>query len=457
MRLGWVVAAAGIAVAGACWRGLAAGSVSPAGRAALGVAALAVGLWASELLPMPLTAILAMLLLSITGAARPLEAAFVGFSSPILFFLLGSAAIGIAAEQTLLADRLAGWLLDRSRGSGRLVLRDLLLSMPLQALIVPSAISRNAVLVPIYQRVLTQLGHPARLGAAVMLTLGVLGPIASSTLLTGGTSPVAASQALGGFTWISWFVAVGPPYYVLLAAGGLVVWVVARPESVVTRDETLAVTVPSGVRRAEWTVAVVSAATSLLWVMDGITHWQPAIPALLALVVLLIPGIGVMSWGTFATRAPWGICIVLAWAVSLGGALSRTGAAAWMARGLFGHFALPGSAPLRALMVFLVTAVITLAIPNRAAAITLCIPLATAFAASGSLSRVAAGLVVMIAVDAEAIYPAQTAANLLAFDTGYFNGGQLARFNLITLTAAAAVAAFVALPWWSLVGLPGGP
>ncbi|HTE83111.1 MAG TPA: anion permease, partial [Dehalococcoidia bacterium] len=247
------------------------------------------------------------------------------------------------------------------------------------------------------------------------------------------------------------------PYYVLLAAGGLVVWVVARPESVVTRDETLAVTVPSGVRRAEWTVAVVSAATSLLWVMDGITHWQPAIPALLALVVLLIPGIGVMSWGTFATRAPWGICIVLAWAVSLGGALSRTGAAAWMARGLFGHFALPGSAPLRALMVFLVTAVITLAIPNRAAAITLCIPLATAFAASGSLSRVAAGLVVMIAVDAEAIYPAQTAANLLAFDTGYFNGGQLARFNLITLTAAAAVAAFVALPWWSLVGLPGGP
>jgi hypothetical protein len=57
-------------------------------------------------------------------------------------------------------------------------------------------------------------------------------------------------------------------------------------------------------------------------------------------------------------------------------------------------------------------------------------------------------------VDAETIYPAQTAANLLAYDTGYFGSGQLAHFNLITLTAAAAVVVFVALPWWSLVGLP---
>ncbi len=71
-------------------------------------------------------------------------------------------------------------------------------------------------------------------------------------------------------------------------------------------------------------------------------------------------------------------------------------------------------------------------------------------------SPAAAGLVVMVAVDAETIYPAQTAANLLAYDRGYFSPGQLARFNLITLAAAAAVVVLVALPWWSLVGLPGG-
>jgi hypothetical protein len=60
----------------------------------------------------------------------------------------------------------------------------------------------------------------------------------------------------------------------------------------------------------------------------------------------------------------------------------------------------------------------------------------------------------MIVVDAETLYPAQTAANLLAYDRGYFNAGHLARFNLFLLAATAAVVVLVALPWWAHVGLP---
>src|SRR5207302_9905577 len=111
---------------------------------------------------------------------------------------IGSTAVGIAAGHAGLAERLAGWLLRRSAGSGPRLLGELLLSLPLQAFMVPSAMSRNAVLVPVYDRVLARLGRPARLGASTMLTLGVLGPLASSALLSGGTSPVAAAQAIGG-------------------------------------------------------------------------------------------------------------------------------------------------------------------------------------------------------------------------------------------------------------------
>ena len=126
---------------------------------------------------------------------------------------------------------------------------------------------------------------------------------------------------------------------------------------------------------------------------------------------VLAPGVGVMRWERFSARAPWGTCAVLAGATSLGSALTGTGAAAWVARALFGRLAGTDSAPAMALTVFLVTALITLAIPNRAAAITLGVPLAAAYAHAGPLSGAAAGLVVMIAVDAETIYPAQTAAN----------------------------------------------
>ena len=127
-----------------------------------------------------------------------------------------------------------------------------------------------------------------------------------------------------------------------------------------------------------------------------------------------------------------------------------------MARGLFGWLpAAAGSAVTVALAIYLVTSIITLAIPNRAAAITLGVPLAIAYAASGPLPAAAAGLIVMMAVDVETIYPAQTAANLIAYDRGIL-GGTLARFNLLTMAIAVAVIVFVALPWWSMVGVPAG-
>ena len=449
----WLVFVAGALGAGLCWSGSVAAELAPAARASLGVTSLAVGLWGSELLALPVTGLLAMVLLFVTGATPRVEDAFLGFASPVLFFLLGSAGLGIAAEHTGFADRLAAWLLVRSGGSGWRLLLELLLSLPVQALVVPSAISRNAVLVPVYDRVLVSLGQPPRLGTAVMLALGVLGPLASSALLSGGTSPVAAAEALGGFTWTSWALALAPPYYVLLALCALALWIFSRPERTVQHEGAVP-SLRSPLAPSEWRLALISLGTAVLWMLDLVTGWPPAIPAVLALVLLLMPRLGMMTWPAFVAKAPWATCVVLAASVSLAEALAQSGAAAWLAQSLFGALALPaGEVPL-ALAVFGVTALLTLAIPNRAAAITLGIPLATAYVGEGALSATAAGLVVMIAVDVETIYPAQTAANLLAYDRGYFSAGQLARFNLITLLAAAAVVVFVALPWWSLVGLP---
>ena len=450
------VALAGLVGAALLFSGFVSLDLEPKGRASLGVASLAVGLWGSELVPLPTTALLAVLLLYMSGAdARP-EDALVGFSSPVLFFLLGSAALGIAAEVTGLADRLAGWLLARSRGSGPRLFGELLLSLPAQSLVVPSAMSRNAVLVPVYERVLGRLGRPVSLGAAVMLALGVLGPLSSSALLSGGTSPVAAATALGGFTWVSWLVALAVPYYVLLAVDSGLLWLFARPPASDVSDSAPTGAPKRPLSQAEKRVALVVVMTSLLWMLDSLTHWPPVVPAVLALVVLLLPGVGVLRWRDFATRAPWSTAFVLAGAVSLAASLTESGAASWVADRLFAPFPRPADAGSAALVVFLVTALITLAVPNRAAAITLVIPLAATYAAATPLSPVAAGLIVMIAVDAETIYPAQTAANLLAYERGYFGPGLLARYNLATLVAAVAVIEVVALPWWRLVGLPGG-
>ena len=455
LRLG--VALAGLLAAGLLAVGLIGADLAPGARAALAVTSVAVGLWGSELLPLPATALLAMALLGATGAVDRTERALIGLSSPVLAFLLGSAALGIAAEASGLADRLAARLVARAGRSGRRVLGDLLLSMPLQVALAPSAMSRNAILVPLYDRVLARLGRPARLSAAVMMALGILGPLASSMLLSGGTSPVAAAESLGGFTWLSWLAALAPVYGALIMVDAGLLWLMVRPERLVGEHEGPVASSPELPKRltsVESRVALVTLATSLLWAADALTGWSPAIPALLATVVLVAPRIGTLSWSAFSSRAPWATCVVLAGAVSLADALARSGAASWLAGHLFGLLPPPSSPAGAALAVYAVTAVIALAIPNRAAAITLCIPLALAYAAATPLPLAAAGLIVMMAVDAETIYPAQTAANLIAYERGYFGAGLLARYNAATLVAGALVVVLVALPWWALVGLP---
>src|SRR2546421_553859 len=76
------------------------------------------------------------------------------------------------------------------------------------AVFLPSAITRNAILIPAYRESLDAMGLRPTDGRAraVMLTLGVLNPLASSALLTGGIASMTAASLLGGFSWLRWFV-----------------------------------------------------------------------------------------------------------------------------------------------------------------------------------------------------------------------------------------------------------
>jgi solute carrier family 13 (sodium-dependent dicarboxylate transporter), member 2/3/5 len=95
-----------------------------------------------------------------------------------------------------------------------ILLPALILSLPLLALLVPSAITRNAILIPAYRDALESMGlqNNTRVGRALMLALGMLNPLASSALLTGGIGSIAAATLLGGFSWLRWFALVRPSF-----------------------------------------------------------------------------------------------------------------------------------------------------------------------------------------------------------------------------------------------------
>lgn len=434
--------------------------LSAEGQRALAVVVAAVVMWATEAVPVAVACLAVPVLMIVTSAVRTPPEALAGFSSPILFFLIGSQVMGAAVMRSGLAGRLAVYLVQRSRGDPRKLLVHLLVAMPAMAFAIPSAINRNTMLIPAYEEVFRSLGvsRGDRLPRVVMLVLGILNPLASSAFMTGGLASMTTSTLLGGFTWLGWFALMSVPYYLLIAAGGLMIYLMYRPPAIPASDGVQPpVSDRSPWSRSERATMLVILGTSALWLADFIHHWNAAIPALIAAVVLLSPRVGVLSWGEFEKMTGWGNFFFLGTSLSLTQVLISTGAASWFAGVLMATVGgAAGSYAVLVLIVILVASLVHLAIPNQASCIALLIPIVTAFAAATGMNPVAAGLIVGIAVDTVIVYQVQTVTVLLAYETGHFATRDVLRVGLGMLAITMAVVLLVAIPWWGLLGLPAG-
>ena len=195
--------------------------LSVQGQAVLGTMTAGAMLWISEATPIGLTAMVVVVLLAACPGAG-LSLATSGFASEVVFFLIGAVAIGAAVETSGLAERAARSLSRMAGGSPARLYVQMIASLPAFAVLVPSAITRNAILIPAYRDALDRMGvaQSDRSGRMLMLALGVLNPLASSALLTGGLASMTAASLLGGFSWLRWFALMAVPYYALVPYWG---------------------------------------------------------------------------------------------------------------------------------------------------------------------------------------------------------------------------------------------
>jgi di/tricarboxylate transporter len=470
--------------------------LSVQGQEVLAIVAGAVVLWATEALPVAVSSLLVVVMLNVTGGAKSPSESLAGFSSPIPFFLIGSQVMGAAVMESGLAARLAGKLVERSGGDPRKLTVQLLLALPFMAFLIPSAINRNTMLIPAYEQVFRSLSvrRGDRLAQVIMLILGMLNPLASSAFMTGGLASMTTSTLLGGFTWLRWFALMAAPYYLLMALGGVMIYLLYRPTKETGSRPILAAVSREGwggesttqdsalgtqdkitqyemtqnpdartrnsLTRDERVTLLVIAVTSVLWLTDFLHHWNSAIPALMAGAALMWPGVGIFSWSQFEKMVSWSNFFFLGASLSLTQALITSGAASWFAQGvlaLFAGGATSTSTVLPALFVILGTAVVHLLIPNQSACIALLIPVVTAFATATGINPVAVGLIVGIVVDTVILYQVQTVTILITYETGHFSTRDVSKVGLGMLVLTVAVVLLVAIPWWGLLGLPFAP
>lgn len=429
--------------------------LSPQGQAVLGVMSAGALLWISEATPIGLTALIVVVLLAACPGAG-LGLATGGFASEVVCFLIGAVAIGAAVETSGLAGRAARALGRMAGGSPARLYTQMIASLPAFALLVPSAITRNAILIPAYRDALDRMGvaQTDRSGRMLMLALGVLNPLASSALLTGGLASMTAASLLGGFSWLRWFALMSVPYYALLFGGAaLLRLIVGRCEPGRSADgATPAPRLPFAANELK-TLAVLGV-TLALWLTDRIHGLSPAIPALIGAGLLMLPGVGVLSWKAFEQKLSWALILSVGASLSLAAAMTKSGAAAFLGGAVVDH--LTGMAAEPTLLVaglVVAVALVHLAVTSLAACIALLIPVAATMAERTSLDPVVCGLVVTIVIDAVILYPIQTATNLIAYEAGYYGAADVRRFG-VAMLALTLIVVLLTIPYWTWLGLP---
>ena len=428
--------------------------LTPQGQRALAVMALAVVLWATETVPIAVTGIVGIVLLVLVKGVPGVEEALYGFGQPVTYFLVGILTLGLAVQRSGLAERMAVYLIQLAGGSPRLLYVQMLVSFAALTFALPSASTRGVIMVHVYEQVMAhwQIPRESPLSKSVMMAMGSLNRLGSTALLAGGITPVVASSLLGDFSWTRWFVLMAMPFYTILFFGGIALFFFYRsgfdlkPAPVGNLLQTGPMTL------AEKKAAAIALGTALLWFTDFAHGLPPAVPALIAMGIILLPGIGLLSWRDFEQNLGWSNFFVIATSLSLAQALVASGAAAWFADTLVGSVGgLRGSPYLLLLALAGASAFVRLMMPNISGYLAFLIPVAMSTGQSLGLNPLVCGLTVVVVGDAVVFYPAGSTASVFIFQRADIKSQEVFRFGLI-MTAIAIAVVFLILPYWNLAG-----
>ncbi len=273
---------------------------------------LALGCWATGALPFHVTGIGLFVLATVLGVAPP-RVIFAGFSSSALWLVFGGLVIGAAVETTGLGRRLARLLVSHLGGCyRRIVYGTVALGVGL-AFLVPAAMGRIMILMPIFAALTAELGFaPGRRGRTGILLAVAFGTILPAFAILPANLPnmvllgVAETLYGVGISYGAWlllhFPLLGLGYGMLLAE------LVCRlfPDRLDDRPRR-----PNGDPLPPWSPAErrllgILVVALLLWATDSLHGISPGWVALTAALVCMLPGVGVIDPRTFETATSFG-------------------------------------------------------------------------------------------------------------------------------------------------------
>jgi len=450
--------------------------LEPEAQRALAILVVAGGLWATEAVPVPVTALMIPVLGVMLGVA-PARKAFAGFGDPIVFLFLGTFLLTEAAARHGLNQRLARAVLGSSwvrRSPSRMIWAMALVGVTLSAWVNNTA--TTALLVPLAL-------SAERLGQRRLL-VGVLLMTAYAPTLGGLTTPVGTAPNLIGLrlleeatgsrpSFAAWSALCAPlAILTALLAGAWLSRGLGRGAAAKNATPPAAEIAPAPEPRGPWNLAErllipIYVVVVLLWITPGILEasgfrgapwlvaWKARLPEavvpLLGAVVLFVLPSGDRNRPrildlSVIPRVDWGTLMLFGGGLSLGAMMFDSGLARAIGEAIFAHMPISGTFGIvlaAALMGVLVSEV-----TSNTASASLVIPVVLALSQAAGADPVKPALAATIGCSFGFMLPVSTPPNALVYGTGRLT----IREMIVNGVLLDAVGVLLVAGWVTLLG-----
>lgn len=430
--------------------------------------------WATEAVPVPVTALLPLVLFAPLGLASSREAA-AAFAHPTIFLFLGGFIMALAIERWNLHRRIALVILQHTGTEGRrLVAGFMLVSASLSMWMTNT--STTMMLLPIAISVITVMAENvtsvtdrqhANFRLALLLGVAFAASIGGLATLI-GTPPNALLVAYLAerhdleISFARWML-VGVPVSLTLLP---VAWwllttrlfpVNIAPSQAVAAHFTTMRKELGAMSTAEKRIAVIFFAMVMLWMLRrplqawlGLSGLNDTVIAIAAATLTFLTPSGdnkqrmLMVWEE-TSRLPWGVLVLFGGGLSLAMVVNSSGLAEWLGQSLAGLSTI--GVGVLILAAITMTIYLTELTSNLATTATL-LPVMGAIALQSDLAPLLLTVPVTIAASCAFMLPVATAPNAIVFSTGMIRIGQMVRaglwLNILAIGLIWVIGMFVA-------------
>ena len=428
-----------------------------AGQRALALMVVAVVAWIKEVLPMGVLAIL-FTVIQHPLKIMPLGPAVENFAIPTVLFVIASFFLALGMFESGLSKRLALWLSVKADSDPKKLLTYMVCAAGAVSSVI-SDIPVTAAFFPIALAILQENKmEPGKSNYGKALMIGI--PFAA---LIGGVGTPAGSSlnvlALGmlqstakiSVPFASW-AAIGIPMVIIMLP--IAAWILLKmlpPEvDTLVGGETIKKEYAAlgEMKTQEYKFIILLVLMLITWFTDFWHKVPLPVSTIIGTTLFFVPGIDLLTWDKVKNKISWDVILLIGATNSLGLALWKTGAAAWMAKAALG-----GIGSFSPLMIVVAISsfvtIIHLLVPVNNALVAVMVPALVALSVTLNMSP--AYLVLPMAFTASSAFllpldpvPLLTYAGGYYKMTDYFKAGW--PLSLVWIVVMAAAMMFIAKP-----------